>query len=174
VVPGRAVVGDERVYAVVTGQVRLVMTADNAGVAEAGYTGLSAELAPFVTELGSPSASKLLAKITSEVTAATGLTTGVSANALALTPAGYPGNRSQIKTWTYQLRQVAADLRSAKRAVARIESIASSEHRLHVVSPGATTTPLRPPQPPTTSPPTTTSSTTTSSTTTSSTTTTTN
>ena len=61
----QAVIGDERVYAVVTAQVNLVIAADNDTVTEAGYTGLTAELAPLVTELGSTHASKLLADITS-------------------------------------------------------------------------------------------------------------
>jgi hypothetical protein len=135
-----AVVGDERVYAVVTGQVGLVIGADNDTVTEGGYTALTTELGPLVTELGSPYASRLLADVTSEVTAATALTTGVSADALALTPAGYPGNKSQIQTWTFQLGRVARDVAAAKSDVKRIEAIALSTHRLHILSPTSTTT----------------------------------
>ena len=100
-----AVIGDERVYAVVTGQVNLVVAADNETVTEGGYTALITELTPFVTELGSAHATALLSDVTSQVTAATALTSPVSADALALTPAGYPGNASQIKTWTFQTGQ---------------------------------------------------------------------
>ncbi len=134
-----AVVADERVYAVVTAQVGLVIGTDNDTVTEAGYTGLATELAPLVTELGSRHASDLLADITSRVTAATSLTTGVSADALALTPAGYPGNESQIKTWTYQLGQVAKDLAIAKGDVKAIEAIALNTHHIHIFKPVTTT-----------------------------------
>jgi len=65
----KAVIGDERVYAVVTGQVNLVVAADNDTVTEAGYTSLATEIGPLVSELGSAPASALLANITSEVTA---------------------------------------------------------------------------------------------------------
>ncbi len=76
------------------------------------------------------------------MTAATALTTGVAAEALALTPAGYPGNQSEIKTWTYQLNQAQRDLAKAKADVKDIEYIALHTHRLHVVVPlsGTTTT----------------------------------
>jgi hypothetical protein len=73
------------------------------------------------------------------VTAATSLTTGVSADALALTPAGYPGNESQIKTWTYQLGQVAKDLAIAKGDVKAIEAIALNTHHIHIFKPVTTT-----------------------------------
>jgi hypothetical protein len=136
----QAVIGDERVYAVVTAQVNLVLAADNDTVTEGGYTALVTELGPLVTELGSTQASSLLTDITSQVTAATSLTNGVSADALALTPAGYPGNESQIKTWTYQLKQVARDLRIATRDVKEIEAIALSTHGFHFLKPVSTTT----------------------------------
>ncbi len=42
-----AMLSDERVYAVVTGQVNLVLGADNDTVTEAGYTSLAAELGPW-------------------------------------------------------------------------------------------------------------------------------
>jgi hypothetical protein len=135
-----AVISDERVYAVVTGQVGLVIAADNDTVTESGYANLVTELTPFVTELGSAKATALLGDITSDVTAATSLTSGVSAEALALTPAGYPGNKSQIKTWTYQLAQVAKDLRVAKADVKAIEDIALSTHSIHFAKPVSTTT----------------------------------
>ncbi len=141
-----AMLGDERVYAVVTGQVNLVLAADNDTVTEAGYTSLAAEIGPLVTELGSTHASALLADVTSQATAATALTTGVSAEALALTPAGYPGNQSEIKTWTFQLGQAQRDLAAAKRDIKAIEAIALYTHRLHVVVPlSATTTTTAPP-----------------------------
>ncbi len=126
----QAVVGGERVYAVVTAQVSLVIGADNATVTESGYTGLTTELAPLVSELGSKHASNLLADITSRVTAAAALTTGLSADALALTPAGYPGNESQIKTYNFQLGQIARDLRIAKSDVKNIETIALNTPRI--------------------------------------------
>jgi len=136
----QAVVQDERVYAVVTAQVGLVIGADNATVTEAGYTALVTELTPFVAELGSTHATTLLGDVTSYVTAATSLTTGVSAEALALLPSGYPGNESQIKTWTTQLGQVAKDLAKAKQDVKEIEAIALNTHRLHIFKPVLTTT----------------------------------
>jgi hypothetical protein len=141
----QAVIGDERVYAVVTGQVNLVLAADNDTVAEGGYTSLATELGPLVSELSSTHASALLADVTSEVTAATQLTNGVSAEALALTPAGYPGNQSQIKTWTYQLGQAQRDLANAKRDIKGIEDIALNVHRLHIVLPLSATTSTVPP-----------------------------
>jgi len=136
----QAVISDERVYVVVTAQVNLVMGADNDTVTEAGYTGLVTELTPLVTELGSTHATTLLSDITSRVTAATALTTGVSAEALALTPAEYPGNESQIKTWTYQLSQVGRDLVTAKDEVKAIEDIALDTHSIHVLKPVSATT----------------------------------
>jgi hypothetical protein len=136
----KAVIGDERVYAVVTGQVNLVVAADNDTVTEAGYTSLATEIGPLVSELGSAPASALLANITSEVTAATQLTTGVSAEALALTPAGYPGNQHQIQTWTFQLGQAQHALAAAKRDIKDIEAMALNTHRLHVVVPLSATT----------------------------------
>jgi hypothetical protein len=135
-----AVVGDERVYAVVTGQVGLVMGADNDIVAEGGYTALTAELGPLVSELGSSYASRLLGTVTSEVTAATALTNTVSAEALALTPSGYPGNKSQIQTWNFQLGRVARDLGVAKGDVKKIEAVALDTHRFHIASPVSATT----------------------------------
>jgi hypothetical protein len=129
----QAMLVDERVYAVVTGQVNLVMAADNDTVTETGYTALVTELTPLVTEINLPRATSLLADVTSEVTSATSLTTGVSAGALALTPAGYPGNESQIKTWTYQLVQVANDLATAKQDIKTIEDIALGVQRIHFV-----------------------------------------
>lgn len=128
----QAMLVDERVYAVVTGQVDLVVHADNLTVAEAGYTGLVTELNPLVTELGSSRATRLLANITSEVTAATSLTTGVSANALSLSPSGYPGNQSQVKTWTFQLAEAQRDVSTAKNDVKAIEELALGMHRLPV------------------------------------------
>jgi hypothetical protein len=128
----QAMVGDERVYAVVTGQVGLVIGADNATVTEAGYTALVGELGPMVTELGSTRASDLLADVGSRVTAATALTNGVSSSALALTPAGYPGNASQIKAWTFQLSEVSHDLAAAKYDIKSIEDIARGLTRLPV------------------------------------------
>jgi hypothetical protein len=129
----QAVIGDERVYAVVTAQVDLVASADNDAVTEAGYTALTVELGPLVNELGSKHASALLADVTTEVTAATTLTAGVSANALALTPAGYPGNKSQIKTYTFELGQVSHDLGVAKSEVKEIEVIALGLHKLPIL-----------------------------------------
>jgi len=126
----QAVVGGERVYAVVTAEVGLVIGADNATVAEGGYSGLSTELAPFVTELGSTHATNLLADITSRVTAAEALTTGLSADALALSPSGYPGNESQIKSYNFQLGQVGHDLGIAKSDVKTIETIALNTPRI--------------------------------------------
>jgi hypothetical protein len=125
--------GDERVYAVVTGQVDLVVAADNETVTEAGYTALASELTPLVTELGSAHATALLSDVSSQVSAATALTSTVSADALALIPAGYPGNESQIKTWTYQTGQAAHDLAVAKNDVKAIEDIALDLHKLPVL-----------------------------------------
>jgi hypothetical protein len=135
-----AAINDERVYVVVTAQVNLVISADNYTVTEAGYTGLVTELTPFVTELGSTHATTLLSGITSRVTAATALTSGVSTEALALTPAGYPGNESQIKTWTFQLSQVGRDITTAKDNVKAIEDIALDTNSIHVLKPVSTTT----------------------------------
>ena len=128
-----AVIGDERVYAVVTGQVNLVVAADNETVTEAGYTALVTELTPLVTELGSAHASALVADVTSQVAAATALTGPISADALALTPAGYPGNASQIKTWTFQTGQAAHDLVVAKNDIKAIEDIALGLHKIPVL-----------------------------------------
>ena len=136
----QAVVQDERVYAVVTAQVGLVIGADNATVTETGYAALATELSSFVAELGSTYATDLLGDVSSYVTAATSLTTGVSAEALALTPSGYPGNESQIKTWTTQLGQVTKDLSKAKHDVEEIEAIALKIHVLHIFKPVSTTT----------------------------------
>jgi hypothetical protein len=127
----QAVIGDERVYVVVTDQVNEVIAADNDTVIEAGYTGLVTELAPLVTELGSTHASHLLSNITSQVTAATALTTNISMNALALSPAGYPGNESQIKTYNFQLAQVTKDLGVAKGDVKNIEDIALGAQKFY-------------------------------------------
>jgi hypothetical protein len=127
----QAMIGDERVYVVVTDQVNLVIAADNATVTETGYTGLATELAPLVSELGSKHATDLLSNISSRVTAATSLTTGLSTEALALTPAGYPGNESQIKTYNFQLGQVTRDLVIAKGDVKTIEDIALGTHKFH-------------------------------------------
>lgn len=127
-----AVIGDERVYAVVTGQVGLVVAADNETVTEGGYTALVTELTPFVTELGSVRATKLLSDVTSEVTAATTLSSTVSADALALTPAGYPGNASEIKTWTVNTGEAARDLAAAKSDIKAIEDVALGIHKLPI------------------------------------------
>jgi hypothetical protein len=161
----KAVIGDERVYAVVTGQVNLVLAADNDTVTESGYTSLAAELGPLVTELGSSHASALLADVTSEVTAAAQLTTGVSAEALALTPAGYPGNQSEIKAWAYALSRAQHDIAVARSDIKQIEAIALNVHRLHFLTPVASTTTTTVPPTTTTSSTTTTTSTTTTSTT---------
>ncbi len=134
------VVGDERVYAVVTAEVNLVIAADNDTVTETGYTSLTAEISPLVTELGSTHAANLLSDVTSRVTAATSLTTGVSAEALALSPMGYPGNESQIKTYYFQLGQVARDLGIAKSDVKQIEAIALGTHKIHLLKPVPVTT----------------------------------
>jgi hypothetical protein len=128
-----AVIGDERVYAVVTGQVGLVVAADNETVTEAGYTALITELTPFVTELGSTHATKLLSDVTSQVTAAAALTGPVSADALALTPAGYPGNASEIKSWTVSTSEAAHDLGVAKNDIKAIEDVALGLHKLPIV-----------------------------------------
>ena len=128
-----AVIGDERVYAVVTGQVNLVVAADDETVTEAGYTALVTELTPLVTELGSAHASALVADVTSQVAAATALTGPISADALALTPAGYPGNASQIETWTFQTGQAAHDLVVAKNDIKAIEDIALGLHKIPVL-----------------------------------------
>src|SRR5487761_1148691 len=119
----QAVIGDERVYVVVSAQVGLVIKADNETVTKAGYTSLATELGPLVSELGSKHAANLLADVTSEVSAATSLTAGVSANALGLTPSGYPGNQSEIKSWGFQLNQAAKDLAKAKDDVKEIEAV---------------------------------------------------
>ena len=132
----QAMIDDERVYVVVTAQANLVMAADNDSVVENGYTGLTAELNPLVSELNSSHASVLLANVTAEVTAATSLTTGVSAGALALTPTGYPANEAQIQTYTTQLGEVSHDLGVAKFDVKAIEAIALDAHavlRVHVI-----------------------------------------
>jgi hypothetical protein len=125
----QAMIDDERVYLVVTAQTNLVMTADNDTVIESGYTGLASEISPLVSELNRSRASVLLANVNAEVTAATSLTTGVSAGALALTPAGYPDNETQIKTYTAQLGEVSRDLGVAKGDVKAIETIALGSHR---------------------------------------------
>jgi hypothetical protein len=119
--------------AMFTGQVDLVVAADNETVTEAGYTALASELTPLVTELGSAHATALLSDVSSQVSAATALTSTVSADALALIPAGYPGNESQIKTWTYQTGQAAHDLAVAKNDVKAIEDIALDLHKLPVL-----------------------------------------
>ena len=93
----KAVVADERVYAVVTAQVGLVISADNDTVTEVGYTGLAAELAPLVAELGSTHATQLLADVTSRVAAATSLTTGVSADASLLLRLVTPATRARSR-----------------------------------------------------------------------------
>jgi hypothetical protein len=128
----KSVVGDERVYAVVSHQVSLVIAADNDTVVEGGYPDLTIELTPLVTELGSKHASGLLADISSRVAAASSLTKGITTEVLALTPAGYPGNESQIKTYTFQLGQVSRDLVIAKGEVMNIEAIALTTPALHV------------------------------------------
>jgi len=128
-----AVIGDERVYAVVTGQVGLVVTADNETVTEAGYTTLITELTPFVTELGKTHATTLLSDGTSQVAEATALTSPVSAEALALTPAGYPGNASEIKTWTVNTGEAAHDLGIAKNDIKAIEKVALGLQKLPVL-----------------------------------------
>jgi hypothetical protein len=125
-----AVIGDERVYAVISGQVGLVVAADNETVTESGYTALVTELTPFVTELGSVHATNLLSDVSTEVTAATALTSPVSAEALALTPAGYPGNGSQIKAWTVNVGQAAHALGVAKNDIKAIEHVALGLHKL--------------------------------------------
>ncbi|MGA2530758.1 MAG: hypothetical protein ABSG36_16575, partial [Acidimicrobiales bacterium] len=124
----QAMIGDERVYVVVTAQVNLVLAADNDSVTETGYTSLATELTPLVSELSSTHATHLLSDITSRVSAATSLTTNLSSEALALTPAGYPGNESQINTYKFQLAQVAKDLGIAKGDVKAIEDIALGIH----------------------------------------------
>lgn len=165
----QAVVGDERVYAVVTGQVGLVLSADNDTVIETGYTALVSEITPLVTELGSNWATSLLADVTTEISSATSLTNGVSAEALALTPAGYPGNESEIKTWGFQLRQVSHDLQTVRWDIKNIEQIALNTHHIRGLAPvPATTTTSTPPT--TTSSSTSTTSTSTTSTTSTSTT----
>jgi hypothetical protein len=126
----QAMIGDERVYVVATAQANLVMAADNDSVVESGYTGLTAELSPLVGELNSSHASVLLANVTAEVTAATSLTTGVSAGALALTPAGYPANENQVKAYTTQLGEASHDLGVAKFDVKAIEAIALGAHAI--------------------------------------------
>jgi hypothetical protein len=128
-----AVVGDERVYAVVTGQIGLVIAADNETVTEAGYTALITELTPFVAELGSTRATALLSDVTSQVTAASALSSPVSAEALALTPAGYPGNASEIKSWTVSTAGASHDLGIAKNDIKTIEDIALGLHKLPVL-----------------------------------------
>ena len=128
-----AVIGDERVYAVVTGQVGLVVAADNETVTEAGYTALVAELTPFVTELGSAHATALLSDVTSEVTAAAALTSPVSAEALTLTPSGYPGNASEIKTWTVNTGGATHDIGIAKNDIKSIEDLALGLHKIPVL-----------------------------------------
>jgi hypothetical protein len=135
-----AMITDERVYVVVTAQVDIVVAADSDTVTEAGYTSLVTELTPLVGELSSNHATHLLADITSRVTAAAGLTTNLSADALALTPAGYPGNQSQIKTYEFQLGQIAKDLTIAKSEVKTIEDIALGIHVFHWVPVSTTTT----------------------------------
>ncbi|HTW06421.1 MAG TPA: hypothetical protein VME46_02870 [Acidimicrobiales bacterium] len=120
----QAMIGDERVYLVVSYQVNLVVNADNDSVTEAGYTSLVSELTPLVSELGSTQATKVLADVTSQVSAATTLTSGISADALGLSPSGYPGNASEIKTWDFQLSQAQHDLNVAKADVKLIEKIA--------------------------------------------------
>lgn len=124
---------DERVYAVVTAQVDLVGAADNDTVTEAGYTALVSDMTPFVNELGSAHATKLLSDVSSEVASASALTTGVSSGALALTPAGYPGNQSQVKTYKYQLAQVSKDLKEARSDINAIERVALGVHRLPII-----------------------------------------
>jgi hypothetical protein len=124
----QAMINDERVYLVVTAQTNLVMAADNDSVVETGYTGLAGEISPLVSELNRSRAAVLLANINAEVTAATSLTTGVSADALALTPAGYPANETQIKTYTAQLGEVSHDLGVARVDVKAIEAIALGAH----------------------------------------------
>ena len=136
----QAMIGDERVYAVVTAQVDIVIGADNDSVTETGYTGLVTELTPLVTELNSIHATHLLSDITSRVSAATSLTTNLCSEALALTPAGYPGNQSQINTYKFQLAQVAKDLGIAKGDVKAIEDIALGTQWLHFQKPASTTT----------------------------------
>ena len=125
---GQAMINDERVYLVVTAQTNLVMAADNDSVVETGYTGLASEISPLVSELNRSRAAVLLANINAEVTAATSLTTGVSAGALALTPAGYPGNETQIRTYTAQLGEVSHDIGVARVDVKAIEGIALGAH----------------------------------------------
>jgi len=129
----QAMVGDERVYAVVTGQVNIVIGADNDTVTETGYTSLVTELGPLVTELGSKRASDLLTDMSTEVTAASGLTSPLSADALALTPAGYPGNGSQIGSYEVALRKASQDLTAAKNDVKDIEKIALGLDKLPIV-----------------------------------------
>jgi hypothetical protein len=124
----QAMIKDERVYLVVTAQTNLVMAADSDSVVETGYTGLAGEISPLVSELNRSRAAVLLANINAEVTAATSLTTGVSAGALALTPAGYPANETQIKTYTAQLGEVSHDLGVARVDVKAIEAIALGAH----------------------------------------------
>jgi len=131
----QAMIGDERVYAVVTGQVNLVIAADNDTVTETGSTALATEISPLVTELNSKRASARLADLSSEVTAATGLTSSISADALALTPAGYPGNESQISTYNFALHKAGLDLNMAKNDVKAIEAIALATNVLHIVKP---------------------------------------
>ena len=127
-----AVIGDERVYAVVTGQVNLVVAADNETVTEGGYTALVTELTPFVTELGSAHATALLSDVTSQVTAATALTGPVSAAALARPPAGGPGAARQRTTGTYQTAQGPHDLVVAKNDIKAIEDVALGLHKLPI------------------------------------------
>ena len=131
----QAMIGDERVYAVVTAQVDVVMGADNDTVVEAGYTDLVSEFGPLVGEFSARPTPRLASSVSAEVGLATTATTGISAGALALTPAGYPANQGQITTYTTELAQAAHDLSAAKGDVKRIEAIALGDHIAHVLKP---------------------------------------
>ena len=114
----------------VTGQVGLVLAADNETVTEAGYTTLITELTPFVTELGSTHATDAALRRHLSGSGGDSSDQPVSAEALALTPAGYPGNASEIKTWTVNTGEAAHDLGIAKNDIKAIEEVALGLQKL--------------------------------------------
>lgn len=127
-----AQVVQDRIYAVLSVQVSLVISADADSALESGLTQLASELQSLVGELGSPWAIRTLADMTARVSSASTLTSGVAAGALSLTASGYPGNESEIGTWRSDLAQARADLSQAERDVARIEHYALSRHHFHL------------------------------------------
>jgi hypothetical protein len=113
------------VYVLVTPQVHLTIAADRVAYIATLFSPVEAKLQAAIDKAKAHGKNVAAAQaadddLKAKVTAASAAVSGVPAEVLALTPAGYPGNRTTLEAARSSLQTARADLAAARADVTKV------------------------------------------------------